>query len=219
VSTTRIEIEQRSASEQIAHGLRDMILRGELAPGEPIRESVLASDLGVSRNTVREAVRILERTGLTSYEMNRGASVRQPSRPELEDLYTARLAIEIGAAQVAPLAEAGEPLFKAYEKLEQAIDRGIVEDAVRADMEFHSTAVAVAGSKRLDVAFQRILNELQLYLAILSKAEGEYAKPEQVTSEHKAILGAYQSGEVTRVIDELTVHVRDNAARLARILP
>lgn len=213
-----IQIDQRSTSEQIANGLRDMILRGELTPGEPIRESVLASDLGVSRNTVREAVRILERTGLISYEMNRGASVRKPSREELEDLYAARLAIEIGAAQIGSLADVREPLRRAFDELIEALDSGATEKALQADLAFHATAVAMGGSGRLDSAFRRILNELQLYLAILSKAEGEYAQPDQVRSEHLEILRAYESGRVAAVIEALTVHVRDNAARLARIV-
>ncbi len=213
-----IQIDQRSTSEQIANGLRDMILRGELAPGEQIRESVLAADLGVSRNTVREAVRILERTGLISHEMNRGASVRQPSLVELEDLYAARLAIEIGAAHTVSPTDSREPLRQAFDELLEAVESGATEKALQADLAFHATAVAMAGSSRLDAAFRRILNELQLYLAILSKAEGEYAKPEQVRTEHLAILEAYESGEIATVIDVLTVHVQENAARLARIV-
>lgn len=218
MSAHPIQIEQQSTSEQIANGLRDMILRGDLEPGEPIRESVLAGELGVSRNTVREAVRILDRTGLISYEMNRGARVRKPTREELEDLYTARLAIEIGAAQVAPLTEVAVELRKAFDELIAAIKKGVTEEAVRADLEFHRTAVAGAGSQRLNEAFRRTLDELQLYLAILSKAEDEYAKSDKIAAEHWEIVQAFESGKPEAAVAALTDHARTNSARLARIL-
>lgn len=183
-----------------------MILRGDLSPGEPIRESSLASDLGVSRNTVREAVRILERTGLISYEMNRGASVRNPSRAEVEDLFKARLAIEIGATQIGSMAEVQAPLRQAFDKLDDALSRGAIDEALQADLDFHTTIVAMGKCSRLDSAYRRILNEFQLHLAILSKTEGEYAKPDQIRAEHLDVLDAFESGDVNDAVAALAVH-------------
>ena len=81
----RIRIVGRSSAQQIADGLMDMILEGELKPGERIRESVIAEQLGISRNTVREAVRLLQGTGLVRYVFNRGLAVWNPSAARRAD--------------------------------------------------------------------------------------------------------------------------------------
>lgn len=201
-----IQIDQRSTPEQIANGLRDMILRGDLLPGDPVRESLIASDLRVSRNTVREAVRLLERTGLITYEMNRGARVRNPSREEVVDLFAARLAIEAGATMIGSITEAEEPLRRAFDKLDSALERGASEEALQADLNFHVTIVAMGNSSRLNSAYRRILNEFRLHLVILSKAVGEYGKAEQIRKDHLGILEAFNSGEVDRAVEALRVH-------------
>lgn len=95
----RIQIVGRSSAQQIADGLMDMILEGELKPGERIRELVIAEQLGgISRNTVREAVRLLQGTGLVRYVFNRGLAVWNPSDEEVLDIYRARLHLETAAA-------------------------------------------------------------------------------------------------------------------------
>ena len=81
----------------MAKGLRDKILRGDLGPGQPLRENAIALALKISRNTVREAVRLLEQSGLVKYEFNRGTVVIDPSVDDLMELYCARLALEVAA--------------------------------------------------------------------------------------------------------------------------
>jgi len=73
-------------SEQIAQYLSQRIIRMELSPGERLIETRLASDLGVSRAPVREALRILERMRLVEILPRRGASVAPMSIPGIERL-------------------------------------------------------------------------------------------------------------------------------------
>jgi DNA-binding GntR family transcriptional regulator len=213
-----IEINRRSTPEQIARGLSRLVLSGELPPGRPLRESVIAAELGVSRNTVREAVRLLERSGLVRYELNRGAVVREPSQADLEDVYHARLAIEVGAAYTA---KDGDPAVKlvneALDRLRAALASGDVEAAITADLDFHATLVSSAGSARLDAAFAPVLNELRLYLTILSTAD-EYEDVERITAEHVVIAEAFASGDRRRLASEISEHILTNAARVAAIL-
>ena len=68
-------VARASVGEQAANTLREAILRAELGPGEPLREVALADDLHVSRNTVREALRILEAERLVEYHLHRGVLV------------------------------------------------------------------------------------------------------------------------------------------------
>ena len=75
-----VTIQRQPAAEQVAAALREAILSGRMLPGTPLREVAIATELGVSRNTVREAARVLGSEGLIRHEMNRGAMVADIGR-------------------------------------------------------------------------------------------------------------------------------------------
>ena len=83
-----------ASSLRIAEALRQAILAGELAPGERIRQEVVAERANASRLPVREALRILEAEGLVEQEPNKGARVARLDRHELDGLYRIRERIE-----------------------------------------------------------------------------------------------------------------------------
>jgi DNA-binding GntR family transcriptional regulator len=216
--SSRIELDRRSTPEQIARGLSRLVLSGELPPGHALREGAIATELGVSRNTVREAVRLLEHGGLVRYELNRGALVREPSQDDLKDVYRARLAIEVGAAWTADGGDAaGVLVIEALNKLRTALAKGRTEDTITADLEFHATLVAAAGSTRLSTAFSSLLNELRLYLTVLSD-RNEYEDVDRVAREHGVIADAFTSRNRERLAAEVTQHIVSNAARVSAIL-
>jgi DNA-binding transcriptional MocR family regulator len=68
----RSQIHRVSIADQVASVLRQRILDGELRPGTPLQELSLAASLGVSRNTMREALRILALEGLLHRNLHRG---------------------------------------------------------------------------------------------------------------------------------------------------
>ncbi|MGC0236316.1 GntR family transcriptional regulator [Arthrobacter sp. SD76] len=74
----QIKIVHSSTVQQVADGLTAMILSGGLKPGERLRESLLAENLGLSRNTVREAVRIVQAGGLIRHRANQEPSSGTP---------------------------------------------------------------------------------------------------------------------------------------------
>jgi DNA-binding GntR family transcriptional regulator len=91
-------IQRQSTTEQAAEAVRQAILSGRLLPGMPLREAALAAELGVSRSTLREAARTLESEGLVRYQMNRGIVVADITGPDAADIYAARAALELAAA-------------------------------------------------------------------------------------------------------------------------
>lgn len=218
VSEQRISIDRQSTPAQIARGLTELILRHELPTGRPIRESVLAAELGVSRNTVREAIRILERSGLVRHEMNRGAVVREPSVDDLRDLFEARLAIEVGAAMAAPLPAAALAVRGAFTQLSAALAASDAEAAIASDLAFHTAIVGAVGSSRLTAAFTPLINELRLYLSILAVAENEYDDVGRIAAEHEVIVVAFEAHDRHRAAQEITAHIRGNAARLVALM-
>ena len=81
--------------------LRRMILTGELAPGERLREVVLCTQLGVSRTPVREAFRTLAAEGLVKLLPNRSVIVAELDDSEIADLYDVFGALEGLAGELA----------------------------------------------------------------------------------------------------------------------
>src|ERR1700748_3471202 len=73
---------------------RGLILAGELTPGERLVEDRLAVRLGVSRNPVREAIRVLAAEGFVEVTPRRGAAVARVSPGEAEELFDVRVARE-----------------------------------------------------------------------------------------------------------------------------
>ncbi len=87
----------RTLREQVLARLREAIVKGELAPGEPLRQDQLAEWLGVSSTPVREAIADLAREQLVDLEPNRGARVRPLTRQtSLEFAQIYRLLFEAG---------------------------------------------------------------------------------------------------------------------------
>src|SRR5688572_22178768 len=76
-----------TAAERAAEVIREHIFNGEFAPGTPLPETTVAEALHVSRNTVRDAFRMLMHEHLLDYEVNRGVSVRTLDADDLADIY------------------------------------------------------------------------------------------------------------------------------------
>ena len=82
-----IGLKATSLSEQIANHLSDLIIRGELAPGEKLPEGDLAKQLNVSTNSLREAFRVLEGRHLIEIQPRRGARVCDVTEQQARELY------------------------------------------------------------------------------------------------------------------------------------
>src|SRR3954447_25004822 len=82
------------ASNEILRGVRELILDGVLSPGERIRQETLATEYGVSRIPVREALRQLESEGLVTLVPHSGARVARVDFDECVELYQMREALE-----------------------------------------------------------------------------------------------------------------------------
>jgi DNA-binding GntR family transcriptional regulator len=87
--------------EVVATEIRRLILDGTLKPGERLIEDRLAEQLGVSRNPIREAIRILESEGFLDVADRRGSSVATLSAKQAGDLFDVRLVLEPLAARLA----------------------------------------------------------------------------------------------------------------------
>jgi DNA-binding GntR family transcriptional regulator len=88
-------------ADELALALEQAIVRGELSPGQVLRQEELSERYGVSRTPVREALRRLAALGLVSFEPNRGVRVRTLSRGELREAFLVRAELESLATELA----------------------------------------------------------------------------------------------------------------------
>jgi len=80
-------------TSRVAKEIGTRIIDGVYRPGMSLREIPLSEELGVSRGSIREALRILERDGVVKIEPRRGASVTELSTDELIEIYQVRSAL------------------------------------------------------------------------------------------------------------------------------
>jgi len=98
----RSPIQRVSVADQVASNLRQRVLNGELRPGTSLQEIPLAESLGVSRNTMREALRILSLEGLVKRNIHRGIAVAQLSLKDVHEIYHVRRLLEICLLYTSP---------------------------------------------------------------------------------------------------------------------
>lgn len=209
-----LEVRRTTTAQQLADGLAERIMAGAFGPGDRLRESAIAAELGVARNTIREAVRILELTGLVRYEVNRGAVVIAPTRENVEALYTARERLETAAVARTPRPEQLRAITTAFDDLVKAAKTGDRKKIVDRDLAFHQAIVAVLDSSRLDEFYAAMTKELRFYLTVLSKDE----TPDEVVAEHRVIVDAIRDGDRDRAVAEISAHIDTSVQRLEEML-
>src|SRR6202166_4788519 len=101
IAKRRLGEAHSSLHDQVVTELRQAILSGQLKPGERLVEGKLADELGVSRNPVREAIRVLASEGLVDVAARRGASVAVMSDQEARETIEVRALLEGQNARLA----------------------------------------------------------------------------------------------------------------------
>lgn len=199
-------LERTTTGSQVERTLREMILDGRLTPGTHLRETQVARSLGVSRNTLREALRSLAEHGLVTHHPHRGVVVTDLSVGDVADLFRLRLVLEQAGLAVI---DRTEELERATDAFATALERGDADEALEEDFRFHRALVAALGSARLEAAHERAQGELRLVLLQLDR---DFEPPQ--AEEHRAILAALVAGERRAAAAALTAHLERAAERL-----
>lgn len=149
-------------SEEVAYReIKQRILDGRLAPGARLVHRVLAKELDMSPNPVVLALRMLERDGLIVNTPGLGACVRQWTCTEIEDLYHMRSLQEALASRLCTQRATQDEIDNvktANNMFKEGIDKGDIEENIRADVGLHLAIVAGAHSPDL----QRVVENLSI---------------------------------------------------------
>ncbi|MCO1654341.1 GntR family transcriptional regulator [Pseudonocardia humida] len=152
-----------STAEYAADELRRQIADGKLPPGTKLREESVSEAFGISRNTVREAFRLLAHEQLVEHELHRGVHVRTLSAADVRDLYaTRRLVQPLGVDTVIADPARLSALRERVDTAVAAAARGDWHAVGTADIDFHRVLVAGCRSTHIVAMFERVLAELRL---------------------------------------------------------
>ncbi|MFI9123928.1 GntR family transcriptional regulator [Streptomyces bikiniensis] len=220
----RAPLGRTSTAERVADILRTRVAEGRFAPGTRLSEEAIGGALGVSRNTLREAFRLLTHERLLVHELNRGVFVRVLDDDDVADIHRTRRLVECAVVR-----GLGRPPF-ALDGLAAAVAAG--EDAARADdwdgvatadIHFHRALVALAGSARTDELMRGVLAELRLVFHLVDDPR---ALHEPFLARNREILDALRAGErgtaerlLARYLDDSRARVADARARTAGTPP
>jgi DNA-binding GntR family transcriptional regulator len=126
-------VDRNSLVDRLAATIQSRVLSGEIPTGMRLRQETLASEFGVSRTPVREALRKLESSGLVLVEPNRGAVVRGPNARDVREAYAVRAELEGFAAEnaVPRILDAQLDLLRDAEKLFRHSVQEVIHDRRR----------------------------------------------------------------------------------------
>jgi DNA-binding GntR family transcriptional regulator len=190
--------------------LRERLARGQLRPGDQIRQELLADDLGLSVVPVREALKTLEAEGQVVYYPHRGYFVARLDLDELTEAYRIRELLEAEAVARAVPRMGEEDLARLAEAIRD-IDRharaGDLGAVTAANRRFHFTLFEAAEMPRL-ANFIRILWDATEAYRSLYFADPAHLR--LINREHRVILKAVRAGDAAEAV-ALTGRHRENA--------
>jgi DNA-binding GntR family transcriptional regulator len=203
----------RTLSEQVFEIVREQIVTGKLPGNAPIRQDALASELGVSKIPLREALARLEQEGLLSSHANRGYAVRPMSAEQAEEIFALRLSIEPqAAAYAATIADDADRdnARIAFEELDSAAGERLAEVAVR-NRVFH-TALVRPGRRLLTTQLvERLAILAERYVVAHLQPAG---REHRAHLEHRQLLDAWLARDEGLMATLLASHIQSTLTDL-----
>lgn len=159
-------VQSASLNRLVAEALEGLILSGELAPGDKLNENALAERFGVSRGPLREALRLLEESGLVRQEKNRGAFVREVAIEEASDIYEVRAGLDATAGRLLARRITPDEVAQLREfggRMQAAAQADDVDGFHALNLAFHDRIVALTGNASLIGIYRRLVKQLTLF--------------------------------------------------------
>ena len=193
IAKRRLGEAHSSLHDQVVAELRQAILSGQLKPGERLVEGRLADELGVSRNPVREAIRVLASEGLIEVTARRGAAVATMTEQEARETIELRALLEGQNARLAARRQDKEII----KRIETALNKGSAAVAARRfeqlfdlNQLFHRELAAAGQNTVLGDLLQKLRERTAMLFSPMDP--GRQARSWE---EHAAILRAIIKGD------------------------
>lgn len=211
-------INPRPLHNEVAERLRELITRGDLAPGQRLNERRLTEQFGISRTPLREAIKLLSAEGLIKLLPNRGAVVTTITPADAEDMFQVMAVLEPLAGELACQRATAKDLAEVQELHERMRVFHAAGDLVNyfdLNQQIHQKIIDCAGNRELSDAYRRISTRIRRarYMANLFKPRWNEAMAEHEqmvealakrdSARLKAILGDHLANKSRAVQDWL----------------
>lgn len=207
LARARPQVVLSSTAERVADAVREQVVEGLLRPGSRLTEQRMCAALGVSRNTVREAMIQLVAERILVREPNRGVFVARPDRTAVRDVYRARRIIEPAAVRSGEELD-GPRLAAVRTSIEEGRRAAAAErwdDLASANQHFHRALVALAGSPRLDQQMALLLAEMRL---VFHRMPGVREFHEPYLERNSRICELLEAGEREAAAEAVATYLR-----------
>lgn len=220
------QVQRVTAYQQVAERIRAAILDSSLSAEERLPpERELAAQFGVSRTTVREALRHLQAQGLLSPKGRTSpmladpdaalgrfrealATVVQLRHVSLHELLELRLAVETAALVRAAQAPVALHLERARAALKEMENPRVTQEAFyEADVEFHASLVAASGNEALRLVMLAVKDGIRLHLDETMRGRSFAKVRPSVVEEHRQLLSAVERRSPKLVSSLLRKHL------------
>ena len=200
-------IRRRTLHVDVGERLRDMIVEGELAPGERIDEKRLCELFQLSRTPLREALKVLASEGLVDLLANRGARVSEMTACEVRELFEVASELERMAAEASAERATDEELADLrhiHTSMERYYRAGRRSDYFLLNQRIHNAVIALARNGVLSTIHTALMTKIRRarYQAIMSQERWD-----ESMREHEELLAALEARNGPRAGNILRTHV------------
>jgi DNA-binding GntR family transcriptional regulator len=183
--------------------IKQSVLTGSIEPSFRLTEEHIATQLGVSKSPVREALNRLEGEGLIRIEARRGASVRQFSRKEVTDLYNLRVALELHSISDASITRTVlSELEESIKRTEEILKAGDRLAHIEEDLRFHRILAEATGNGELCSVFENVQQK-----TLLCRYRSYELSATSSPLAHKKIYKALTQGRISEAQDAMRNHI------------
>lgn len=214
-------LDRSTLRERALQALRSAILTGQYRPGDHLSEVEVAGNLGVSRGTVREALRHLQQEGLVTAGHRNKLRVNAINPKEIRELFRVRAALE-GLAAAEIIASPGRETAVATlrEALDHLADDGDFAAKLEADLGFHLVLCRLSGNSMLVDAWRYLEGRIRVTIMNGEAARnGATAETPTMMSRdrHAPIVDAIERGDVPAAMAVVDKHMAAAADQYAPV--
>ncbi len=203
--------------------LRERIIAGDLAPGEALVEAHLATELGISRSPIREALRQLGQDGLVVTLPNSATTVTAMDEFDIDQIFELRDIVESCLIAHAAVSRTDQELADCRALLDQMpriAELADIRSYADLDTRFHSSLWHMAKRPILTETLLPIADQARRYLNLSSRAfHSESSETLEASyGEHLRIFQAIRDGDVTEAVAATRIHMHSSRKRILQSL-